>query len=502
MVRVSHLHWPTIDLISLSLRDGVGPQWDSLEFAYPQDVWQQESEGQQKLTKPQRQKIMKSRMKKILFAASEKASKPILEMCMTLTALSVSIACAGSGDLETLRILRALHSKVDDVNYGTHLGIAMAVGLLFLGQGKASLKRDDISIASLIISTCPRYPSRAKDNQSHLQALRHLYVLAVEERCLQAVDVDSGVSSPLEVEVILRNGTRMQIQIPTLLPELSSIKFVRSLSPHHFPASLGEPGDLFDGNWSPPLSCCSCPQQVAPSSQRLLEKQKTGSPFYTTLFIKTLAAEKPEAYSNIAVKLSLLERAELTLNPTHSCLFARKVFLEGDALHHKFSMELARWSHSLCSEVNLLRVLLMTFPFLRSSLTIPTVESSLCSSNGYSLTELMSTADSNLSMACASLISSSKTIADLFSQHLISCSSSPGSSSRSHTAFAFAFALNAADLCPPSLQENLFAEVMGYLESQTAGAVAGGAVPGEVNHKRLMSLVSSVSLAINKNKTD
>lgn len=479
---VIHLGIVFLVFMFLSLRDGISPQWESLEFAYPQDVWKQEYEGQQRLTKPLRQKIMKSRMKKLLFAASEKASKPILEMCVTLTALSVSIACAGSGDLETLRILRALHSRVDDANYGTHLGIAMSIGLLFLGQGKASLKRDDISIASLIISTCPRYPLRTKDNQSHLQALRHIYVLAVEERCLQAVDVNSGVSSPLDVEVSLRNGSTMQIHIPALLPELSSIKYVRSLSPHHLPASLGEQCGLF--GWNPKLPRGSLPQQDPRSSRILIQKQR---PFYTTLFIKTLTPEKPESYSNISIKNSLRERAELTLDPIHSCPFARKVSLESNALNQQFSIELARWPHSLCFEVYLLRVLLLNFPFLRSDFHFPKVESSL---NDYSLTELLSTADSILSMECTTLISNSKSIPALF-QKLISCDSR---SSRSHDALAFAFALSTVDLYPPAVQEQLITQVMGYLKTEEVVEVD--------DPKRLLSLVSSVGLAINKNNVE
>lgn len=73
--------------------------------------------------------------------------------------------------------------------------------ILYLGQGKASLRRDPLSLASLILSMSPRYPSRTMDNQMHLQPLRHMYVLAVEERCLTTVDVnkDQSVSLPVEV---------------------------------------------------------------------------------------------------------------------------------------------------------------------------------------------------------------------------------------------------------------------------------------------------------------
>ena len=57
-----------------------------------------------------------------LQAAADKASKPTLETCVTLTALSAAVVLAGSGDLDTLTLLRMLRNKLDDTTYGTHLG--------------------------------------------------------------------------------------------------------------------------------------------------------------------------------------------------------------------------------------------------------------------------------------------------------------------------------------------------------------------------------------------
>lgn len=39
-------------------------------------------------------------------------------------------------------------------------GIGMAIGLLFLGQGRASLRRDPLSLGALLLSTSPRFPTR------------------------------------------------------------------------------------------------------------------------------------------------------------------------------------------------------------------------------------------------------------------------------------------------------------------------------------------------------
>jgi hypothetical protein len=39
-------------------------------------------------------------------------------------------------------------------------GIGMAIGFLFLGQGRASLRRDPLSIGALLLSMSPRFPTR------------------------------------------------------------------------------------------------------------------------------------------------------------------------------------------------------------------------------------------------------------------------------------------------------------------------------------------------------
>jgi len=47
---------------------------------------------------------------------------------------------AGTGDLSVLRLCRYLRTRIGSpfgfVSYGSHMAIAMAIGLLFLGGGK------------------------------------------------------------------------------------------------------------------------------------------------------------------------------------------------------------------------------------------------------------------------------------------------------------------------------------------------------------------------------
>lgn len=94
------------------------------------------------------------------------------------------------------------------MNYGFTMAIHMAIGFLFLGSGKYTFSTSNLSIASLLIALYPRFPDSPQDNRYHLQALRHFYVLAIENRLLQSVDIETGelVSVPLEIEYTKSSG--------------------------------------------------------------------------------------------------------------------------------------------------------------------------------------------------------------------------------------------------------------------------------------------------------
>src|SRR5271156_1784564 len=109
-------------------------------------------------------------------------------------ALSLALAAimAGSGDLAVLRILRRLHGRRhDEANYGGHMAAHMAIGLLFMSGGQCTLGTSPLATAALFVSTYPKFPSNSADNNFHLQALRHLWVLAAENRCLVPRMVDT-----------------------------------------------------------------------------------------------------------------------------------------------------------------------------------------------------------------------------------------------------------------------------------------------------------------------
>ncbi|KAG8651462.1 hypothetical protein MANES_07G131200v8 [Manihot esculenta] len=166
-----------------------------------------------------------------------------LEICLHLIVLSLSVVMAGSGHLQTFRLLRFLRNRNSadgHANYGIQMAISLAIGFLFLGGGMRTFSTSNSSIAALLITLYPRLPTGPNDNRCHLQAFRHLYVLAMEARWIQTVDVDSGlpVYAPLEVTVRETEHyaeTSYCEVTPCILPERAVLKSVRVCGPRYWP---------------------------------------------------------------------------------------------------------------------------------------------------------------------------------------------------------------------------------------------------------------------------
>jgi anaphase-promoting complex subunit 1 len=130
--------------------------------------------------------------------------KNTLETCLCVSALSMSVVMAGTGDTECFRVLRVLRKRFEhDMHYGYNMAIHMSLGFLFLGSGAYTFSRSNLSIAALLCSLYPVFPTTPNDNRHHLQALRHFYVLAVETRLIQARDIDTNqfVNIMVDMEV-------------------------------------------------------------------------------------------------------------------------------------------------------------------------------------------------------------------------------------------------------------------------------------------------------------
>ncbi|KAF8860636.1 hypothetical protein BDZ45DRAFT_800579 [Acephala macrosclerotiorum] len=165
----------------------------------------------------------------------KKLTRNTVRNCQDLMGLSVATVMAGTGDLVTFRRLRSMHGRDDsETPYGSHLAAHLAIGALFLGGGTFTFGTSNLAIAALLVAFYPIFPSSVQDNKSHLQAFRHFWVMAAENRCLIARDIDTNQPVPIPIIVTMRNGTQTQRHTPCLLPELDQIKTVRTDSPEYW----------------------------------------------------------------------------------------------------------------------------------------------------------------------------------------------------------------------------------------------------------------------------
>ena len=168
-----------------------------------------------------------------------KLTRNSLRNCQDVVALAVAAVMAGTGDLVVFRRLRCLHGRVDaETPYGSHLATHMAIGALFLGGGTHTFGTGDLAVASLLCAFYPLFPTSVLDNRSHLQALRHLWVLAVEPRCLIPRDVDNFRPISVPLTLTLKNGLEKTLVAPCLLPEFSEIDTIKTSAPEYWDVVL------------------------------------------------------------------------------------------------------------------------------------------------------------------------------------------------------------------------------------------------------------------------
>lgn len=148
--------------------------------------------------------------------------------CEDVVALSAAAVMAGTGDILVFRRLRSLHGRVDaDIPYGSHMASHMAIGMLFLGGGTYTLGTSDLGIAALLCSFYPIFPTTVLDNKCHLQAFRHLWVLAAEPRCLIPRDLETRRAVTVPINLISKKGDQKVVTAPCLLPDLFNISTIK-----------------------------------------------------------------------------------------------------------------------------------------------------------------------------------------------------------------------------------------------------------------------------------
>ncbi|GAD92274.1 20S cyclosome subunit (APC1/BimE), putative [Paecilomyces variotii No. 5] len=168
-----------------------------------------------------------------------KLARNSVRNCQDIVALSAAAVMAGTGDLIVFRRLRSLHGRVDpDTPYGSHMAAHMAIGLLFLAGGTYTLGTSDLAIASLLCALYPIFPTTVLDNKCHLQAFRHMWVLATESRCLVPRDLDMGRPVSTPISLTMKSGLTRTVTAPCLLPDLKEITIIKLQSPNHWPIVL------------------------------------------------------------------------------------------------------------------------------------------------------------------------------------------------------------------------------------------------------------------------
>ena len=169
----------------------------------------------------------------------QKICKSTVRCCVDILCLTCAMVCAGSGDLDVFRRLRVLHGRqTADVTCGSHMAVHMAIGVLFMGGGQYSFSNSDSAVAALLSAFYPQFPVFPADNRAHLQAFRHLWVLAAERRCLVTKEADSRTECLAEVRLYLKDGSVEDCTTPCLLPNWDRISSIEITGRNYRPRTL------------------------------------------------------------------------------------------------------------------------------------------------------------------------------------------------------------------------------------------------------------------------
>ncbi|GMR35215.1 hypothetical protein PMAYCL1PPCAC_05410, partial [Pristionchus mayeri] len=148
------------------------------------------------------------------------AGQSCVSDCLNQIVLALAVLHAGSGDLQALRVFRALRMggggdplrwARDTISMHAQQSTAhTAMGLLFAGGGRCGLRNDDRSLALLLISLYPVSCAHVADNKVYLQPLRFLWSLCLEPRLLYSVSTSNGLptAQTVKYEWKLENSKR------------------------------------------------------------------------------------------------------------------------------------------------------------------------------------------------------------------------------------------------------------------------------------------------------
>ncbi|OBZ82956.1 Anaphase-promoting complex subunit 1, partial [Choanephora cucurbitarum] len=169
----------------------------------------------------------------------QRITHTIIRTCIDILCTAAAMIMAGTGNLGLLKRLKMLYGMVNgETSYGDHMAFSMSMGLLFAGLGGYTLTTTNEAIAGLLCAFYPFYPLSTDDNRYHLQAFRHLWVLAVDSRWLMPVEVSTKKPCrvPIQLEIyeddhtnplVTKTARQVRLEAPMVVPDYKLIKSIK-----------------------------------------------------------------------------------------------------------------------------------------------------------------------------------------------------------------------------------------------------------------------------------
>lgn len=154
--------------------------------------------------------------------------RKLITQANSTIAISLGMVMAGSGDLEVFKELRKIHAQNLALTYGEHQANQMAMGFLFLSGGRKTLSNSTQSVSLLLCACFPQFPASLSDESLHFQALRNLYVLAIESRCIATYDVHTNKPISIPLTIHFQDGKKEAIECttPCLIPRFEDVELI------------------------------------------------------------------------------------------------------------------------------------------------------------------------------------------------------------------------------------------------------------------------------------
>uniref|UniRef100_A0A7E4W5X7 Anaphase-promoting complex subunit 1 n=1 Tax=Panagrellus redivivus TaxID=6233 RepID=A0A7E4W5X7_PANRE len=152
--------------------------------------------------------------------------------CSGFVLIAISLVMAGSGHLDTMRLIRRMRNytiesalfQLAPWDYQIHAMCNTALGFLFLGNGRHGIGGRIEDSAMLLISVYPIVSKGPADNLYYFQPMRFFYSLATEERHLVPVDSNTHTEVVMMADIRYVNGHFNTIQLPCVIPPLNQMR--------------------------------------------------------------------------------------------------------------------------------------------------------------------------------------------------------------------------------------------------------------------------------------